>query len=166
MSIDAQCCSASFNISTDSVSSYSVQVSGAGVSSPVMAGNSEFTHIHISILLVSCVVGAANDQLSVEVESNCIAVIATCSFLSGFTGSAYCRVDYGTSPDSLEYSATSQQMGSAGESVTVELTEASGFSTTYYYQAAPSGGDTPLVKMEGMFNTIISGTGCPMSKYS
>ena len=102
---------------------------------------------------MSCVVGAANDQLSVEIESNCIAVIATCSFLSGFTGSAYCRVDYGTSPDSLEYSATSQQMGSAGESVTVELTEASGFSTTYYYQAAPSG-DTPLVKMKGMFTTI------------
>ena len=109
-------------------------------------------------------IGTTNDQLSVQVESTCTSTIATCSFLSGFTGSAYCGVDYGTSPDSLEYSATSQQMGSAGESVTVELTEASGFSTTYYYQAAPSG-DTPLVKMEGMFNTI-SGTGCPMSKYS
>ena len=95
-----------------------------------------------------------NDHMSVQVEPMCV---ATCSFLSGFTGSAYCRVDYGTSPDSLEYSATSQQMGSAGESVTVELTEASGFSTTYYYQAAPSG-DTPLVKIEGVFT--ISRMGC------
>ena len=108
--------------------------------------------------------GTTNDQLSVQVESTCTSTIATCLFLSGFTGSAYCRVDYGTSPDSLEYSATSQQMGSAGESVTVELTEASGFSTTYYYQAAPSG-DTPLVRMEGMFTTI-SQVGCLMSKYS
>ena len=109
-------------------------------------------------------VGTTNDQLSVQVELDCTSTIATCSFLSGFTGSAYCRVDYGTSPDSLKYSATSQQMGSAGESVTVELTEASGFSTTYYYQAAPSG-DTPLVKMKGVFTTV-SETDCLMSKFS
>ena len=160
MSIDAGCCYANFTISTDSVSSYSVQVSGAGVSSPVMAGISECT-ILITILsccTVSCVVGAANDQLSVEVESNCTVVIATCSFLSGFNGTDFCIVDYGTPPDSLKYSATSQQMGIAGESVTVELTEASSFSTTYYYQAAPSG-DTPLVKMKGSFTTY-NGEGC------
>ena len=42
----AECCFASFTISTDSVSSYSVQVSGAGVSSPVMAGISEFAQSH------------------------------------------------------------------------------------------------------------------------
>ena len=114
-------------------------------------------------LLCVCL-GTTNDQLSVQVESTCTSTTATCSFLSGFTGSAYCRVDYGTSQDSLEYSATSQQMGSAGESVTVELTEASGFSTTYYYQAAPSG-DTSLVKMEGVFTTV-SETDCLMSKYS
>ena len=40
----AECCSANFTISTDSMSSYSVQVSGAGVSSLVMAGISEFAH--------------------------------------------------------------------------------------------------------------------------
>ena len=58
----AQCCSASFTISTDSVSSYSVQVSGAGVSSPVMAGISEFTHAvthvqpnHVESVICACV---------------------------------------------------------------------------------------------------------------
>ena len=47
-------------------------------------------------------------------------------------------MDYGTSPDSLEYSAASLQMGSAGESVTVELTlngAALMEDTVYYYQA-------------------------------
>ena len=106
-------------------------------------------------------VGTTNDQLSVQVESTCTSAIATCSFLSGFTGSAYCRVDYGTMQNPIEYNDISQKMGSAGESVTVELTEASGFSTTYTYQAAPSG-DTPLVRMEGMFTTV-NGEGCVMT---
>ena len=68
-------------------------------------------------------VGTTNNLLSVQIGFP--NAIATCSFLSGFTGSAYCRVDYGTSPDSLEYSATSHQMGSAGESVVVYLDSAS-----------------------------------------
>ena len=81
----------------------------------------------------------------VRVSLNGTRAIATCS---GFIGSAYCSVDYGTSPDSLKYSATSQQMGSAGESVTVELTEA-GPNATYYYEANLS----DCGKVKGQFTT-------------
>ena len=63
--------------------------------------------------------------------------MATCSFPSGFTGDALCRVDF-TGPDGVTYTSVSTERGSAGESVTVELTlngAALLQNTTYYYQA-------------------------------
>ena len=122
-------------------------------------------------------IGKMNDILLAVVNITLQPVIATCSFLNGFTGSAYCRVDYGTSPDSLEYSATSHQMGSAGKSVTVELTlNGSTFlpSTTYYYTATL---ESLCVKVKGQFNAtgqysmsihfymshILCSTGCSLA---
>ena len=80
----------------------------------------------------------SSNFLSVQVATSNEITTATCSFLSEVKTDVRCRVDYGTSPDLLEYSATSQQMGSAGESVTVELTlngAALMEDTVYYYQA-------------------------------
>ena len=112
-----------------------------------------FVVIKAWTIVYNVFIGKMNDIMLAVVNITLQPVIATCSFLSGFTGSAYCRVDYGTSPDSLEYSATSQQMGSAGESVTVELTlNGATFppSTTYYYTATP---ESLCVKVEGQFTT-------------
>ena len=88
-------------------------------------------------------------------------VMATCSFLSGFTGDALCRVDF-TGPDGVTYTSVSTERGSAGESVTVELTlngEALLPSTTYSYQATledPSDGSL-CVRLIGQFNTGETG---------
>ena len=48
-----------------------------------------------------------------------------CTFLSGFTGSARCRVQYGTDPTyvNLPYSAESTETGIAGDTVSVVLRE-------------------------------------------
>ena len=62
-----------------------------------------------------------NNLLCVEMMIDHPTVTATCSFQSIFIGSAYCKVYYGKSPHTWIYSATSQQMGSAGKSVTVEF---------------------------------------------
>ena len=78
-----------------------------------------------------------NDLLSggiVEVSSPNIAVLF-CIFLSGFTGSAQCRVRYGTDPTymNLPYSAESTETGTAGDTVSVVLRERLNSSTVYYY---------------------------------
>ena len=72
-----------------------------------------------------------------DVNATSSPVMATCSFPSGFTGDALCRVDF-TGPDGVTYTSVSTERGSAGESVTVELTlngAALLQNTTYYYQA-------------------------------
>ena len=62
-------------------------------------------------------------------------VTVNCIFLSGFTGSAHCTVQYGTDPTymNLPYSAESTETGTAGDSVSVILTEQLNSSTVYYY---------------------------------
>ena len=77
--------------------------------------------------------------------------MATCSFLSGFTGDALCRVDF-TGPDGVTYST---ERGSAGESVTVELTLNGAAllpNTTYSYQATVED-SSPCVRVTGQFTT-------------
>ena len=79
--------------------------------------------------------------------------MATCSFLSGFTGSTYCRVDF-TGPDGVTYTSVSTERGSAGESVTVELTHNGAALlpfTTYSYQATVE--ESLCVRVTGQFNT-------------
>ena len=55
-------------------------------------------------------------------------VLLTCS------KSTFCQVCYGTSPDSLMNCSSSDEMGSAGENVTVEL-ELPAYGVLYYIQA-------------------------------
>ena len=84
--------------------------------------------------------------------------MATCSFLSGFTGHALCRVDF-TGPDGVTYTSVSTERGSAGESVTVKLTLNDGVallpSTTYSYLATleKAADESPCVKITGQFTT-------------
>ena len=95
-----------------------------------------------------------NNILLVEITTTSQPVMATCSFLSGFTGHALCRVDF-TGPDGVTYTSVSTERGSAGESVTVELRAALLPSTTYSYQATledPSD-ESMCVKGIGQFTT-------------
>jgi len=57
-----------------------------------------------------------------------------CTFLSGFTGTAHCTVQYGTDPTyiNLPYSAESTETGTAGDTVSVVLRERLNSSTMYY----------------------------------
>ena len=104
-----------------------------------------------------CTLLTANDVLMVEVSATSPPVMATCSFLSGLSGDALCRVDF-TGPDGVTYTSVSTERGSAGESVTVELTlDGSALlpSTTYSYWAAleaPSI-ESLCVRIAGQFST-------------
>ena len=89
----------------------------------------------------------------IEVTSSYGATL-TCTFLSGFTGSAHCTVQYGTDPTymNLPYSAKSNETGRAGDSIIVVMREQLKSSTVYYYTAsAESGGATVIV--QGTFTT-------------
>ena len=77
-----------------------------------------------------------------------------CIFLSEFTGSARCRVQYGTDPTymNLPYSAVSTETGTAGDFVSVVLREQLNSSTLYYYtMSAVSNAVT--VAAQGIFTT-------------
>ena len=76
---------------------------------------------------------------------------ANCIFLSGFTGSARCTVQYGTDPTymSLPYSANSTETGTAGDTVSVILSERLNSSTVYYYTVSA---------VSGMFTMTVRGT--------
>ena len=81
--------------------------------------------------------------------------MATCSFLSGFTGDALCRVDF-TGPDGVTYTSVSTERGSAGESVTVELTlnGAALLPNTTYSNQATVEDSSPCVRVTGQFTTV------------
>ena len=70
-----------------------------------------------------------------------------CTFLSGFTGSAHCTVQYGTDPTymNLTYSAESTETGTAGDTVSVVLTERLNSSTVYYYTVSTISGDVTVI---------------------
>ena len=77
-----------------------------------------------------------------------------CTFLSGFTGSAHCIVQYGTDPTymNLPYSAESTETGTAGDSVSVVLRERLNSSTVYYYTVSAVSGDVTVI-VRGTFTT-------------
>ena len=77
-----------------------------------------------------------------------------CTFLSEFTGSAHCTVQYGTDPTymNLPYSAESTETGTAGDTVSVVLTERLNSSTVYYYTVSAVSGDV-TVGVRGTFTT-------------
>ena len=107
-------------------------------------------------------IGTTNNLLTGEVVDLSSPSDATvnCFFLSGFTGSARCTVQYGTDPTymKLPYSAESTETGTAGDSVSVVLREQLNSTTDYYYTVSAVSGDVTVV-MRGTFATP------PYSKY-
>ena len=92
--------------------------------------------------------------MSVNINAISPPVMATCSFLSGFTGDALCRVDF-TGPDGVTYTSVSTERGSAGESVTVELTLNGAAllpNTNYSYQATVEDSSS-CVRVTGQFTS-------------
>ena len=89
----------------------------------------------------------------VDVSSPTIATF-NCTFLSGFTGSARCTVQYGTDPTymNLPYSAESTETGTAGDTVSVVLRERLNSSTVYYCNVSAVNGDV-TVTVRGNFTT-------------
>jgi len=77
-----------------------------------------------------------------------------CTFLSGFTGSAHCTVQYGTDPTfmNLPYFAGSTESGTAGDSVSVVLKEQLNSSTVYYYTVSAVSGDITVI-VQATFTT-------------
>ena len=101
-------------------------------------------------------VGMTNNLLTgemIDVSSPSNATI-NCSFLSEFTGSAHCTVQYGTDPTyvNLPYSAESTETGTAGDTVSVVLRERLNSSTVYYYTVSAVSGDV-TVRLQGNFTT-------------
>ena len=77
-----------------------------------------------------------------------------CTFLSGFTGSAHCRVQHGTDPTytNLPYSAESNETDMIGGSVGVALRERLISLTVYYFAVSAISGDVTVV-VQGSFTT-------------
>ena len=111
----------------------------------------------ISTINVSCIcAGTINNILTgkvVNISSPTDAQLQ-CTFLSGFTGSARCTVQYGMDPTymNLPYSAESTETGTAGNSVSVVLRERMNSSTVYYYTMSVFSGNF-IVLMWGTFRT-------------
>ena len=101
-------------------------------------------------------IGTTNNYLVVLVKhiSSPNNGIVNCIFLSGFTGSAHCTVQYGTDPTymNLPYSAVSTETGTAGDSVTVVLREQLNSSTVYYYTVSAVSGDVTVI-VQATFTT-------------
>ena len=99
---------------------------------------------------------STNNLLVAEVEDISSPNNATinCTFLSGFTGSAHCTVQYGTDPTfmNLPYSAESTESDTAGDSVSVVLKEQLNSSTVYYYTVSAVSGDVTVV-VQATFTT-------------
>ena len=77
-----------------------------------------------------------------------------CTFLSGFTGSDHCTVQYGTDPTytNLPYSVESNDTGTAGDSISVVLRERLNSLTDYYYTVSAVSGDLTMT-VRGNFTT-------------
>ena len=109
---------------------------------------------HTTKIISSIHTGTTNNLLSggmVDLSSSNKAMIL-CVFLSEFTGSARCRVQYGTDPTyrNLLYSAESTETATAGDFVSVILRKQLQSSTVCYYtMSAVSDGITVVV--QGIF---------------
>ena len=103
-----------------------------------------------------CHTGTTNNVLEVAVMNVSSSADAQlqCTFLSEFTGSAHCTVQYGTDPTymNLPYSAESTETGKAGDTVSVVLREQLNSSTVYYYTVSAVSGDV-TVTVQGTFTT-------------
>ena len=103
--------------------------------------------------------GTTNNFLTGEVVDVSSPSVATfnCTFLSGFTGSAHCTVQYGTDTTymNLPYSAESTETGAAGDTISVVLRERLNSSTVYYYTVSAVSGDV-TVRVRGNFNTPVN----------
>ena len=100
--------------------------------------------------------GTSNNLLTGKVidASSLNDVTIICIFLSGFTASAHCTVQYGTDPTymNLPYSAESTETGTAGNTVSVVLRERLNSSSVYYYTVSAVSGDVTVV-VQGNFTT-------------
>ena len=107
-------------------------------------------------LNISCHAGTNNKVLRVAVvdKSSPTDAQLQCTFLSGFTVSTHCTVQYGTDPTymNLPYSAESTETGAAGDSVSVVLKERLNSLTDYYYTVSAVSGDL-TVTVRGNFIT-------------
>ena len=115
------------------------------------------TMLCVHICNVICVHAATTNnvlRLSVVNVSSPADAQLLCIFLSGFTGSAHCTVQYGTDPTymNLPYSAESTETGTAGDSVSVVLRERLNSSTVYYYTVSSVSGDVTVI-VQGTFTT-------------
>ena len=108
------------------------------------------THFHEDDLFFTSLrdAGTTNNLLTGEIVnvSSPADVQLQCTFLSGFTGSAICTVQYGTDPTymNLPYSAESTDTGTAGDHVSVVLRERLNYSTVYHYTVSAVSGDIIL----------------------
>ena len=114
--------------------------------------------LHISFILLPHA-DTTNNHLTagiVDLSSPNFAVLF-CEFLSGFTGSARCRVQYGTDPTymNLPYSAVSTETGTAGDTVSVVLRERLNSSTDYYYTVSAISGDITVRVLAEPFATPL-----------
>ena len=100
--------------------------------------------------------GTTNNVLRVSFVnvSSPVGGFLQCTFLSGFTSSTYCTVQYGTDPTymNLPYSAESTETGTAGDTVSVVLRERLNSSTVYYYTVSAVRGDVTAT-VQGTFTT-------------
>jgi len=109
-------------------------------------------HLCLSYLYTGTTLSLLTGEIN-DVSSPHNAVI-DCTFLSGFTGSAHCTVQYGTdlTYTSLPYSAESTEAGTAGDTVSVVLRERLNSSTDYYYTLSAVSG-VITVTVQGNFTT-------------
>ena len=110
----------------------------------------------IIISFLSACIGTTNNLLVLllgDISSSNNTTV-NCAFLSGFTGSGHCTVQYGTDPTymNLPYSAESNEAGTAGDILTVVLREQLNSSTVYYYTVSAVSGDVTVV-VQGTFTT-------------
>ena len=73
----------------------------------------------------------------------------TCTFLSGFTGTAECQIEYSTQED-LSGSVVDMGSSTSGDTVTVDLPPLN--EVTYYYLVTATA-DGVTVRVQGFFRT-------------
>ena len=110
----------------------------------------------LTIIYLPGHVGTTNNVLTLSVVnvSSPAGAQLQCTFLSGFTGSAHCEIQYGTDPTymNLPYSSESTETGTVGDTVSVVLRDRLNSSTVYYYTVSAVSGDV-TVTVRGTFIT-------------
>ena len=94
-----------------------------------------------------------NNLLQVTVIARVVNATVECRFQSGFIGSARCRIDYGSDSRNPAYSDESSESGSAGDTVTILLSQTLDPNTTYYYSVYTIGATETNVQSQGSFRS-------------